>query len=43
MRGADAEKVRESAGIKIPFPVHDARPPGPPPAAAPPAAAAQGA
>jgi potassium-dependent mechanosensitive channel len=31
------------AAIKIPFPVHDARPPGPPPAAAPPAASAQGA
>jgi potassium efflux system protein len=32
------------AGIKIPFPVHDARPPGPAPAAtAPPAASAQGA
>ena len=30
------------AGIKIPFPIHDARPPGPPPAA-PPAPAAQGA
>jgi potassium-dependent mechanosensitive channel len=30
------------AGIKIPFPIHDARPPGPP-ADAPPAASAQGA
>jgi hypothetical protein len=34
MREADAEKVRQIAGIKIPFPVHDTRPPGPPAASA---------